>query len=375
MAKRIRIALIAAAMTLLLAMGAAVTSMSVHAEKNSDGTDNTAPNIVKNITVPQGVNFKAGDAVTFTFEKVANPIPTGGEAVTAPTATKEAPATITIKQSDLQGALDDARKDSATGEKRLTFNRTISDLDSCTDKVGEYTFKVKESVTGDSWTQKDDTVRYLHVYVSNENDTLTRTYSVTADNTIVAANEKTDLNFNNNYNGSAAKAEISKAVNNGQYVDKTQDYTFTVTFTKPSTADSLNLTTIAQNVKIYEGNTEKDNTAKVVEGKIQLTLKRDQRAEFTNLPAGTTMNVTEKTTGIGASYKSTDVKIGENTTKNTTTASTVLNEGNNTVAYTNNYQPTTITGVITQIAPFIAMVAIAGGAVALYLVSRRRRDA
>ena len=50
-------------------------------------------------------------------------------------------------------------------------------------------------------------------------------------------------------------------------------------------------------------------------------------------------------------------------------------KSDNSIVYTNTYKDVSHTGVVTKIAPFVAMIAIAAGAAALYMVSRRRRDA
>lgn len=52
-----------------------------------------------------------------------------------------------------------------------------------------------------------------------------------------------------------------------------------------------------------------------------------------------------------------------------------ITETPNSAAYTNVYDEVTITGVIMNVLPFVMMIAIAGAAAAMYVVSRRRKMA
>ena len=375
MAKRIRIALIAAAMTLLLAMGAAAAGMNVHAAKNPDQTDTEIPSVTKNVTVPDSVTFKNGDAVTLTVEQVSNT-----DNVLAPNQNGSAFSnltnvnyTTTYNYEALNNKAKDATAD-ANNNKTLTFTKAI--FKNGNFATGEYTFKVTESYTAadgnGTWSSADTNKEYyVHVYKTDNSVS----YSVTTAN---AENkqEKTDnFVFNNTYSVNNATATITKNVENDTYV-AAHDYEFTVTFTKtPINFDAANLSVKVDNNEVTKtASSASSFTFKMAAGKT---------ATISNLPVGAEMKVVE-TKDTDKNYTGATVTVDrtnktqikhEYTTENPDSTSAAIVQGDNTYKVLNKYNKTTVTGVITQIAPFIAMVAIAGGAVALYLVSRKRRDA
>lgn len=350
MAKSIRTAIIAAAMTLLLALGAAFTGLTAHAA-TSDQPTATEPQVNKTVNVADGITIS--DDAVFSVKQVTN-----ADGVTAPATVAE--YTVSIPAASLKA------------------NTKVSEslgLAAKTTAVGEYTFEVKETAPADKtgtygWTV-DKTTYYVHVYVAQNGD---HSYIVTkGTNTITDSkldNKVDSIDFTNTFTKEAGAFTVKKTVENDQYADANTKYEFKATFTESATSGEA-----ADFVKKIQVAGATD--VQVNGSAITFKLKKDETATFTNVPAGVKVDVVE---AQAKNVKSTKIAItsngGEPVNKGgLDSGSVLLGENANTIAYTNTYQDVTLTGVATKIAPFIAMVAIAGGAVALYIVSRRRRDA
>ena len=350
MAKSIRTAIIAAAMTLLLALGAAVTGLTAHAA-TSDQPTATEPQVNKTVNVADGITIS--DDAVFSVKQVTN-----ADGVTAPATVAE--YTVSIPAASLKA------------------NTKVSEslgLAAKTTAVGEYTFEVKETAPADKtgtygWTV-DKTTYYVHVYVAQNGD---HSYIVTkGTNTITDSkldNKVDSIDFTNTFTKEAGTFTVKKTVENDQYADANTLYSFTATFKKSATSGEVS--SFINAIKVA-GVTD----VQVDGSAITFKLKKDETATFTNVPAGVKVDVVE---AQATNVKSTKIAITSNggtaTQKDGLDSGEVLlGENANSIVYTNTYKDVTLTGVATKIAPFIAMVAIAGGAVALYIVSRRRRDA
>jgi hypothetical protein len=348
MTKSIRTAIIAAAMTLLLALGAAATGLTAHA---ADQPTATEPTVNKTVKVADGITI-ADDAV-FSVKQVTN-----ADGVAAPATVAD--YTVSISAASL---------------KANTKVSESLDLAAKTTAVGEYTFEVKETAPADKtgtygWTV-DKTTYYVHVYVAQNGD---HSYIVTKGTNTITDNKfenKVDsIDFTNTFTKEAGAFTVKKTVENDQYADANTQYSFTATFKKSATSGEVS--SFINAIKVA-GVTD----VQVDGSAITFKLKKDETATFTNVPAGVKVDVVE---AQAKNVKSTKIAITSNGGATTNingldSGEVLLGENANTIAYTNTYQDVTLTGVATKIAPFIAMVAIAGGAVALYIVSRRRRDA
>ncbi len=350
MAKSIRTAIIAAAMTLLLALGAAFTGLTAHAA-TSDQPTATEPKVNKTVNVADGITIS--DDAVFSVKQVPN-----ADGVAAPATVAD--DTVSIPAASLKA------------------NTKVSEslgLAAKTTAVGEYTFEVKETAPADKtgtygWTV-DKTTYYVHVYVAQDNS---HSYIVTEGTNTITDNKfenKVDsIDFTNTFTKEAGAFTVKKTVENDQYADADTLYSFTATFKESSTSGEVS--TFINQIQVA------DATDKAVSGNaITFKLKKGETATFTNVPAGVKVDVVE---AQATNVKSTTIAISSNGGATTNingldSGEVLLGENANTIAYTNTYQDVTLTGVATKIAPFIAMVAIAGGAVALYIVSRRRRDA
>lgn len=377
MAKRIRIALIAAAMTLLLAMGAAAVNVHAAATKTKGGSaSETVPIIEKTINVAPGVTIP--DNVVFTISQTKN---NDGTVKNNADGTKQAATvgdfTVTIPKESFN---TDELKQSTSGrtvEASLT-NDQKETLASKLTTVGEYTFTVTETAPANKgkndtygWT-KDSTTYYLHVFKDSNQKV---TYLVTESDALGDTVDKlSSMDFTNTYTKAAAPLKLQKTTENDSYVDASTGYKFTVKLENvaPNTlADTYTATKYTADNKVDRV------TLSSSENGTEVTLKKGEYIIAENLPAGTKVTITENAsdlknlTGVTVNGD----KITGSNNQYTYTIDNLTENGQNNAIFKNSFQTTTLTGVITQIAPFIAMVAIAGGAVALYLVSRKRRDA
>lgn len=359
MAKSIRTAIIAAAMTLLLALGAAFTGLTAHAA-TSDQPTATEPQVNKTVNVADGITIS--DDAVFSVTQEAN-----ADGVTAPaTVLLTTPKTVTISA------------DTLNNNKNKSVSADLG-LEALTTKPGEYTFKVTETAPENKadtapygWT-KDNTVYYVHVYVTNA-ATNNHSYIVTkGTNTITDKkldNKVDSIDFTNTFTKEASDFTVTKEVAKDDYAAADTDYEFTATFTKSATsgeaADFVKKIQVAGATDV-----QVDGSA------ITFKLKKDETAMFTNVPAGVKVDVVE---AQATNVESTKIAITSNggtaTQKDGLDSGEVLlGENANSIVYTNTYKDVSHTGVVTKIAPFVAMIAIAAGAAALYMVSRRRRDA
>lgn len=353
MAKRIRIALIAAAMTLLLAMGAAVVNVHAAEGDTSTTTKPTSPTVNKTVKVADGIKLPN---TTFTFTATQYDADTTKDGIQNPDGTT-APAQVKLNEVTVNYNGETSASDL---KKSVAF-----DLSGIT-APGEYTYEVAETNDGaDHWTYSTQKY-YMQVLVKTD---MTKSFTITKEKGDTK-NKETGFDFINSYNKNASLT-VTKAVVNPEY-EADADYTFTITFTKGTNANEVpDLTQVEGN----SGLTKNNN------GTYTFSLKNKGSITINGIPAGTKYTISEATPS-SKNYDSTKIEqtVNGSDTKVTTealatTKAQVIGEGQNVAAYTNTYKKVTPTGVIMQIAPFIAMVAIAGGAVALYIVSRRRRDA
>lgn len=184
----------------------------------------------------------------------------------------------------------------------------------------------------------------MNVFVNNSNEV----YAVTVNNKgLGTAEGKASLNFTNSY---ATKAVTVKKVITGNQADTTEEFGITITI---------------------NGTPGKSYT--VVNGATTTTITAD-----TNGVASTTIdlgnNETYTVSGLSANdtYTVNEAQPGEYT---------VSYEGdyqdahanNNTVTVTNTKNATTPTGVIMNIAPYVLMVALAGG-IAFFFLRRKHAE-
>lgn len=341
-------------LTAVLAVSMMAGSLYVFAEDGpttgGELTDGASVPISKTVKVAEGITFN--ETITITATQTTN-----ADGTTAPEQVADITGTIAVTQA--------AKTTAATGA--LDFSGLT--------KPGEYTFLVKETAateeSGGTWSEKDDSTYYLQVLVKANGE---KQYAISEDGEFdETGDKKTDkAAFENTY-VKEADLEVTKTVVNPEYVDADALYEFTVTFTAPETGEiPAEGFVISSATKAFTDATGETpvvaNTTKVANnGKVYL--KDGGSFKITGLPAGVTYSVTE------AAVDNVTTTVTLDGTSSTNGASSVLDEEGDVVAFTNTYKQITITGVIMNVLPFVMMIAIAGAAAAMYVVSRRRKAA
>ncbi len=293
--------------------------------------------INKTVNVAHGITLPA-DAITFTAAQIDN-----ADGVTAP-----------AEIADIVTTISGITADNPSGSATIDFSSIT--------KPGEYNFTLTETSPTDKgndtygWTI--DTASY-NVQVLVKSDGAKEYYLTKAGET----GKQDAAAFTNTYTKQASPLTISKTVV-GDYADLTQGFEFTVTFTETATAP------VPQDGFSYKIG---DGDAQTVASGGKITLKNGESAVFADIPAGVTVEVTE--TAV-ENYETPTIAIKENGTSKTaeglSSGAVVLGENENSIAFTNTYKKITITGLSVSIAPFIAMFAAVGAAIALYIAAKRR---
>lgn len=337
MTKKLRSGVIALAAVMVFTMSALFIPSNVFA----DGKP-ASPTVNKDVKVAEGLTLP-DTTFTFTATQVQN-----GDGTTAPA--QVALKNVTVKYNGETSASTNLKKSVAFDLSGITA-------------PGEYTYEIAETNgNADHWTY-DSQKYYMQVLVKTDG---TKTYTITKQGD--TANKETGFDFTNSYNKNASLT-VTKAVVNPEY-EADADYNFTITFIKGDNANEVpDLTQVEGN----SGLTKNPN------GTYTFSLKNKGEITIKGIPAGTKYTISEKTPS-SKNYESTKIEQTVNGTSKVTTdelgtnAPQVIGEGSNIAAFTNTYKQVTPTGIIMSIAPYIALIAIAGAAVALYLVSRRRRN-
>lgn len=226
---------------------------------------------------------------------------------------------------------------------------------------GEYTYILNEvdpQIPGMSY---DSNAYTLEVTVVNANaDDPDGTYKILGA-TLTKTGEgsaKTDT-ITNTY--STYDLTLDKVVT-GNFGDKTQDFTFTVSFT-----------TNNENATSFMNGT---NVVNFVDGSapVEVTLKDGENVKFSGLPADVTYTIVEKeatdytTTIAGTGVNSSDDKTANGDVKVDGSAQDV------TVTYTNSRDTTAPTGIMMDIAPYAVLVVIAAAGCFIFLRKRHAKE-
>ena len=338
------------AIVLALAMAMSVMMVSAFAVDGGDDEVSTQENakIVKTLT--KNANTYAPDA-TFEFEVTA-----AGQSSDTEYNNPGASA-VSVASVSFAPASTDIGKTTLTADAAITVDASKFTVDGVP-HPGVYYYTVSEKsgeVAG--VTYDSSSTRTLAVYIGNDGSGLGYTF--------VNENGGTDSiksdGFTNSY-VNTSDLTITKTVT-GNQGDKNKAFTFTITVTGTETSytvkkgDDVAATLNADN-DYSTTVTLKDNESVVVEG----------------LSAADTYEVTE---GTYSDYETTISNNGVTasglTASGNMTASNVLTSAAKTVAYTNDKSVSTPTGVIMNIAPYVLMVALAGG-IAFFFLRRRNAE-
>lgn len=351
--------------------------------------------ITKTVKAMPGVDF-SNESFTYTFSQGAKGLEDSGVAANLTTVAIN-PITISGAASSVEVplALDGENEDTKDRAETYTFTESI-DLTRFT-TPGVYTYTVTEVARGTTdtavtdenktstsddgkttWTY--DTAKYImRVYAKRDtNDKVTQT--VTLRKLDANGNETGDKLETATFENTLTKVSdltIGKTVTNGEYAPADEKYTFHVSFDE----GSLNTKPAGGYVyTIYKADGSVASENNVYDDAKGIVLLEKQTAKFTNVPAGTEVIVTETDIASNVDTVSATKKIGENesvnapevTKANPKTSSTLVDENGTEIMFTNTYKDVTVTGIVTDNAPYIAMVVLAGAAVAGYIVLKRK---
>lgn len=166
---------------------------------------------------------------------------------------------------------------------------------------------------------------------------------------------KDESPFTNAY-VNVASLTISKAVK-GTFADRNKEFTFTLVINGATAAN--------RELKKGEGTITTDADGK-------FTLKDGESVIVTGLEAADTYKVVETPEDYTPSIDNAGVTVNDATAEGNMT--TELTSGDKTVAYTNERNASTPTGVIMTIAPYALMVVLAGAFAVVFLTRRNRAE-
>lgn len=339
--------------------------------KDNNGKVTTAQ-AQKTVTVADGVTTlpTADQSITIKVEQVDNATIDG----------KQQPKhEVTVENKTL------SLTDSATNNAILGVADILSadEITAIKANPGEYTFVVSEDTTtltedadGFGWTQTDDSTYYLRVIVDNKTPQ-TVSYFLTEDQVSTDKSVKlSHADFANTYNKKSTDDDESdklsaltvKMVVAGDGVDLTKTFPAEVEITAPSVSGNVKGDAYTAYVKDAQGNLTEitDAAAYVVDGKkvtIKANLKNGESIVVKNMAVGATYSFKDTYDESDSSFVSRDWtnngsgKIGEESSNETITLT---------------FKDLTVTGVVTDIAPYVTLVVLAGAAVVAYMALKRR---
>lgn len=332
-------------------MAATATNAATSGPKQSTSGDNL---ISKTVEAPEGLTFSKAFKFTATQREKET---VGG------TTANTVNATVTIP---------DITIGNTTEKKTATANIDLSKITT----PGVYTYDIAETEDqddGDTLNWKYDTAKYvMTVYKTNDSQTITILKGNSAPTSGDDDKKQDKASFTNTVTKDTTFS-LKKAVTPNQYVDANQKYSFTVTFGKGTNTKDLTESTIT-----YQIGDSSDKT-RVTDNKATIELTDGQTVTFSGIPVGAQVSTSETTQGLNnlSKVEATATSNGTEFTNSVSMTSPSitnmpLGENENSQVYTNTFNSVTVTGVVTNIAPYITMVVAAGAAIAVYVVLKKR---
>lgn len=365
-----------------------------------------------------------GDGATDGEARINKVVTVANDAVTSiPAAHKD--VTFSVNQIDNQDGIVAPNHSSVIqqGEQGYYTGKTVTiDVSDLTDPdalskailtgagislsdVGEYTFEVKETTTltknadgsqaSFGWTKVDETTYYLRVLIKQDGTNyyfLTTTYGDTT-----VGNKKSVAEFTNIYNkksttdgspdGEANKLTVTKEVVNPGYVSGSNLYDIDVTVQLPTTQKNANdqyfiadgdyTVTFVQGCILGNAcNADVDDRVdtNLSSGTVSYTghLHDGDSIVISDLAEGATYSVVETGTDKFQNLDTTKYKVDGATTGAETCTNQTFDNNDSTVIVENTFKDVTATGVVTSVAPYITLVAVAAAGVAGYVVLKGR---
>ena len=404
-----------------VAFTVAVTNTSINADDSAKGAYSSAPGtdavvkITKEIVAGEGVSLDTAE--TFNFSAILKEVSTG-------TYTDPAYANV----NSLTASVDFAAN--ASGSNLIAeTNDIFSSLGSNNyPHAGIYVYTVTESTTNANGHLIAGETYTMYVYVYNKPDTnpLEEGYDGTYIHAVTVAvgdlsagdlttdpdieDKKVDLTYDSSgdvtgtgfrfkgYYNEATGLDIQKKVE-GDLVNLNDEYDFTVVFTFPSSVEDVPSSvggpaatqfTFAEITYTIKKDATTISSGNATSNTVTFKLKADEIITFDNLPAGTTYTVTEavpngftasaSVTEKGATYNENSVQVssgqvqadrGNGMTPNLLAAEKKDGSAQNKVVYKNTETDVSITGLIIDNLPFIALMGV--GIVGLVYIALNKK--
>ena len=327
--------------------------------------ESTTPNVNQNGQVPITKKFEMADglttpAATFKF-----------------TATSQTPGALPATIADV--SFTEEQTGTLIGEKYVLEGTTAISFQGTWPHVGEYVYTVTEKQESMPNVTYDASSYTLRVYVINGTNGL-EVEKITAKGT----NGKTDkILFTNTYAKNNATLTIEKKTT-GKYANKTQQFDFTIAFTKSPTESTLG----EFNGTITRKGNNTPESVTINNGSYNFKLADGDKLQFTDLPVGTTYVVKELAAKDGYTPSVTVIENDTTTVRDRTAVQegdaldtlreggkkNLVGEADNIVTFTNTHQGGVVpTGILMNNLPFILLVAVAIVAFVSLAVIKRRR--
>ena len=349
--------ILTSALTAAMAVGMGMTAFAT--EPTTVSTDDTATIDNKLHIASEGVTVPM---VTYTYTIAGQD--------GAPVSIREKTISFTSSDTISNGII----------EKKLTEVFKAVDFS----HTGVYTYKLTQStpsVTGlanDVNNVSEYTVK-VKVVTDTTGETPTLKISgITAYKTTAGDTEKVDkIVFDNTYEKTST-LKVSKKLA-GEDADYGDEFTYTITFTNPDASANVNI--LDDDLKLTASNKVNQNETEINAGVAlaydtgyTFVLKGDEDITF-NVPAGIKYTVTESdaegyTAAVSYVENGADAKTGTNAVTDA-----LAGENTNTVEFTNTKASSPLTGLFTENAPFVAMIAVAGVAFVAYVIYKKRENA
>lgn len=366
-----RVMTIAAAMLMVFTVfAAAVPAQAVENTPAAGGTttfnkylvmpkDANVPNVTFTFTIAPGVAVAATGSSSAIYAGDDTNV-TGAPTITAGASFDPSDTTYTQQQDGDQVTL-------SGNQKYAKESVTVDFSDVVFNAPGIYRYIITEAASNTSGITNDPvTTRTLDVYVQYKNDS---EVDLEVFGYVLKNGEAVDKSngFTNTYATNNLSLEKQVSGNQG---DRNKYFEFTVRITAAVAGTKYNVDTSSGNTYLPANPTTltvaEDGT---VEGKFYL--KDGEKVVIQGLTAATNFAITETsyaTEGYTTKYK---VDNGEEQSNNT--ASGTMGKADHTVVFTNHKEGTVPTGVLLEIAPYIALaVVVIAGFVVLFATRRRR---
>lgn len=345
----------------LVMAGVLVMSMGMTAFAE-DGDAPDVRKVTKNLEMAEGITVPSA-TFQFKIEKVTSDAPSANI------------ADITYSSADSLGNLTEG-KYTLSKDAEITFGAFPH--------AGVYEYTVTERP--DTYTITDsakeqvayDGAKYtVRVYVVNDENGGTKIQSISASKDGEAKEDA--IAFTNTYTkkGGSDDGDTSLIISKkteGDYADKTKDFTFEITFEKAATATDTS----------YTGKIDGTDVVCEVGKTTEFKLHDGQSLVFDKLPAGTRYVVTEKGAkddytakvsvvengGVAVVTEATSEEAGVSSAA--AGATNLVGEKENSVTFTNTYEDVPITGIIFNNLPVVILIAAAVAAFAVLAALKRR---